>query len=133
MATPLLPQSYPDDFQIITLPLTVAEGVDRAIFYADRTLVVDSVVIGCTTADGNGTIAIKHGASPLEADITTNGTFITVATTAGALTAGAVLTPTIITASNANEVAAGRWVGIDATTAESFAGVVQIRFRSRLA
>ena len=129
MATPLLPQSYPDDFQIITLPLTVAEGVDRAIFYADRTLVVDSVVIGCTTVDSDGSITVKHGGGPLAADIN-SGTSITGATSVAST---GTLTPTIITASNANEVAAGRWVGIDATTAEAFAGVVQIRFRSRLA
>ena len=70
MPTPLVTQHYPHDFQIITLGLnTTGDGADQAMFYADRNIVIDSVIVGTSVADTGATCAVKYATSPVAATI----------------------------------------------------------------
>jgi len=131
MPNPLVVQHYPDDFRFITLNLnTTADGADQAMFYADRTLVIDSVHVGTSTADSSAALVLKYASSPVPATIAA-GTAITSSMDISAV--GTVGGNSVVL-STANEVPAGNWIGCDFTSAaESFKGVVQIRFRSRVA
>lgn len=129
MPTPIVTQYYPDDFQIITLGLnTTGDGADQAMFYADRNIVIDSVVVGTSVADASATCAVKYATSPVAATIASG----TAVTNAMDVSAAGTVTATIVT--TANEIAAGNWIGLDfASATDSLKGVVQIRFRSRVA
>ena len=129
MPIPLVTQHYPDDFQIITLGLnTTGDGADQAMFYADRNIVIDSVVVGTSVADTGATCAVKYATSPVAATIASG----TAVTNTMDVSATGTVTATIVT--TANEIAAGNWIGLDFTAAtDSLKGVVQIRFRSRVA
>lgn len=54
MPTPLVAQHYPDDFQILTYSFTSAPA-DTVLLYADRPLIIDSIVVGVTSAASAGT------------------------------------------------------------------------------
>lgn len=129
MPIPLVTQHYPDDFQIVTLPLnTTGDGADQALFYADRTIVIDAVYVGTAVADTSAALVIKHAATPVATDIAAG----TAVTSSMDIAATGTVTGTVLAAGN--EVAAGRWIGCDFTSAtDNYKGVVQIRFRSRVA
>ena len=131
MPNPLVVQHYPDDFRFITLPLnTVGDGADQAVFYADRNLVIDSVHVGTSTADTSATLVLKYASSPVAATIAA-GTAIT---SSMDISATGTVGGNSVVLSTANEIPSGNWIGCDFTSAtDTFKGVVQIRFRSRVA
>lgn len=152
MPTSLVTQHYPDDFQVCTFPIMSAPVDPFPAFYADRDMVVDSVTVGVQAAGGaNGRLFLETAAAPnadsgtvfctINIDGTSNTTAgdTIISTTDGVLrreaagTSGNVGASTLINAEN-NLVKAGQWVMLDfGGTVTGFRGVVQVRFRSRVA
>ena len=131
MPVPLVPQHYPDDFQLIILPLnTAGDGADQALFYADRNIVIDSVHVGTSVADTSAAVVLKYASSPVPATIA-SGTAIT---SSMDISATGTVGGNSVVLNTSNQVPAGNWVGCDFTSAtDTFKGVVQIRFRSAIA
>lgn len=129
MPNPLVTQHYPDDFQIHTTFLRhgdVPTDDCVPIFYADRTVVIDSIVYGVSEIDATEDVELVHATTPQA----TTGTSLQTAVSSLA-TLGQV-TPTINTANN--EVPSGSWIIAKFSDGVDTAHVtIQIRFRSRLA
>ena len=140
MATVLLASSYKDDFEIQSFLITATPVTGMVLLYADRTLVIDSITFGVNV--------VGSGSSTLQVAKTTAGTLATPSLATPALITGgtvlhtavstdttATLTPALLTpASDTNVLKAGNWLGlIVGGTVTNVRGVVQIRFRSRLA
>jgi hypothetical protein len=132
MPVPLVTQHYPDDFQILNFYVNhaVVPAANDAIplFYADRNMVVDSIVYGVAVAEtgSSDTVELVHATTPQA----TTGTSIQSA--ASSINTAGTVTPTIST--SGNEVASGRWVIAKFSDAlGQFHGTIQVRFRSRLA
>lgn len=129
MPNALVTQHYPDDFQIHTTFLRhgdVPTDDCVPIFYADRTVVIDSIVYGVSEIDATEDVELVHATTPQA----TTGTSLQTAVSSLA-TLGQV-TPTINTANN--EVPSGSWIIAKFSDGTDTAHVtIQIRFRSRLA
>jgi hypothetical protein len=130
MPVPLVTQQYPDDFQIVSFTLNtgdIAAALDTVpLFYADRAIVIDSIVYGVGVIDATEDVEIIHAATPQA----TTGT--SVQTAVSSLGTTGTVTPTIST--SGNEVASGRWVLAKFSDGVDTAFVtVTIRFRSRVA
>ena len=147
MPTPLVTQHYPDDFQVVTFNACDRYGAGAtdgsngsyAIFYADRDVAVDSIVIGIAQVGAaSSSLRIFKTTSGTAASPATplfNGTTaLTTAAQAGDATPG-FYTQTLVTPANdTNIVRAGNWIGVIlAGTLTSFRGQIQIRLRSRIA
>jgi len=139
MATVLLASSYKDDFEVQTFLITAAPVTGMLLFYADRTMIIDSITFGVNV--------VGSGTSTLQVTKTTAGTAATpsVATPAVVIagtalhtavssdstgtTNVALLTP----ASDTNVLKVGNWLGlVVGGTATNVRGSIQIRLRSRL-
>ena len=156
MPVPLVTQHYPDDFQVLTYHFTAVPADPTPLLYADRALVIDSIVVGirtASTAAGSGALSFEKSAAPNGA----SGTVLAVASTdddnvdagdyvifgdgvdsvrrynsSGALQTTA--TGTTKLSWTENSLNAGQWLVIDVTgTITSFTGMVQVRYRSRVA
>ena len=129
MPNVLVTQHYPDDFQIHTTFLRhgdVPTDDCVPIFYADRTVVIDSIVYGVSEIDATEDVELVHATTPQA----TTGTSLQTAVSSLA-TLGQV-TPTINTANN--QVPSGSWIIAKFSDGVDSAHVtIQIRFRSRLA
>jgi hypothetical protein len=138
MPNVLLTQYYHDDFQIVN-ELLVSPVTGTALLYADRDLVIDSVVFGVSVVGGTS--------ATLQIVKTTSGTLTTPASavaatvaagtalhTAQSITTGGTYTQTLTTpASDTNLIKAGNWVGVVVGgTIGSAAVAIQLRVRSRL-
>jgi hypothetical protein len=148
MPTPLVTQHYPDDFQVVTFNALDRYGsgatdggstASYAIFYADRDVAVDSIVIAIAQAGASGSslriFKTTTGTAASPATPLFNGTTaLTTAAQAGDATAG-FYTQTLVTPANdTNIVRAGNWIGVIlAGTLTNFRGQIQIRLRSRIA
>jgi hypothetical protein len=140
MPVPLVTQHYPDDFQIYTTVLQAAPTNGMVLFYADRDLVIDSITLGVNVAGAaSSTIQVAKtttgtAASPITAapaSITGGTALHTAFDTSATGTLSATLTTP---SSDTNRVLAGNWVGLIVSgTVTNLRGMVQIRFRSRLA
>jgi hypothetical protein len=153
-ANSLVTQHYPNDFQIVTVPFVAAASTsDPVVFmYADRDLVIDSVVVGIIVpGGGNGRLNIEEATAPNSSA----GTIICSFNIDGGNNAAAgdtIISDTdsvvrIDAAGDSQNVGAstkinnannliqkGRWVMIDfENTFAAFRGTVQIRFRSMVA
>lgn len=120
---------YPDDFIVHTYPCVVS-AADAAIFYCDRTMVVDSFTITVSTAAVASTIQLKAvapGTDPTAANIAA-GTSVSDAVSIAAL---GVVSATVNQTENILPV--GTVLGIDYTgSASGFRGLVTVRLRSRM-
>jgi hypothetical protein len=147
MPTPLVTQHYPDDFQVVTFNAldrygsgaTDGSNGSYAIFYADRDVAVDSIVIGIAQA-GAASSSLRifkttTGTATSPATPLFNGTTaLTTAAQAGDATAG-FYTQTLVTPANdTNIVRAGNWIGVLLVgTLTAFRGQIRIRLRSAIA
>lgn len=140
MPIPLVTQHYPDDFQILTFPIRAFSSGDL-LFYADRDIVIDSITFGLQTAGSTGAslqlakTTTGTAASPVSgaAANVTGGTTLHTAVDIASGTATTVVSLTT-PANDTNRVAAGNYVGvIVAGTIGTPDGIIQIRFRSRVA
>ena len=140
MATPLVTQHYPDDFQVVTYSLHnyATLAASTGWLYADRDLIVDAVYVGISTVAGQaGTVKVTKSttgsASSPVAPL--NGTQVDITTTVALNATGTtVLTP--ISTSGANEVKAGNWISLTVggtTLTSGLVGSIVLRFRSRYA
>jgi len=162
MPIPLVTQHYPDDFKILSYnpQANPVAGTNAILLYADRTMVIDSITVTVQViAAAAATASFEVNSNP----VNTSGTVIAVANlaeTAGDTifldgvnnssgnvrkisatgTAGSssgstqlkFLSPT--NTSIDNVVPAGSFLVIDYTgTPTAFRGLIQIRYRSRLA
>jgi hypothetical protein len=137
-------QYYPDDQTIIVEGLSATPAAGVPVLYADRDLIIDSVVVGTLTASSGGTTATIQKTTAA----TRTGTTITPASPGATLTsimgagtiaigtAGTVVvatdTATTYLDKTLNKLDAGNWLlFVPASVATAFAGTIQIRFRSR--
>jgi hypothetical protein len=129
MPNVLIPQNYPDDFQIHTTFLRhgdVPADDCVPIFYADRTVVIDSIVYGVSEIDDTETVELVYATTPQA----TTGTSIQ--TAVSSLATLGMVTPTVNTANN--EIPSGSWIiGKFSDGVDTAHVTIQIRFRSRLA
>ena len=118
---------YPDDFQILSFPFghTLDSANNTiALMYADRPIVVDSIVFGVVTAEAGLTAQLQEATTPQAS----SGTAIHTAQSIAAQGTFVVSPDT-----SANTINAGNWIIIKYSGAtSSMHGVVQIRIRSRL-
>lgn len=146
MPTPLVTQHYPHDFQVVTfnpLDRAGAGATDGngsyAIFYADRDVAVDSIVIAIAQAGAlSSTIRIfktTSGTATSPAVPLFNGTTaLTTAAQAADAAAGTYVQTLVTPANDTNIVRAGNWIGVVLSgTLTAFRGLVQIRLRSAIA
>jgi|688.fasta_scaffold341983_1 hypothetical protein len=140
MPVPLVTQHYPDDFQTETVQFTTPiDG--QAFFYADRDIVIDSLVVGVAVAGGissaikftkttSGTAA--NPADPTVANIT-GGTDITETVMIDAVATASA--PLLSTSTDVNIVKAGNWVGVERVSGTFGTPnlIFRVRFRSRVA
>lgn len=128
-------QYYPDDFQRITHVVHDASLADLALVYADRNLIVDSVLLCCsgTAVGGSATIElvkVASGTIPTSTNIQ-SGTSISSTMSIAANSAATAGTITNTT----NFVDIGSWICIKTTagggTLSNFRGTIHMRFRSR--
>ena len=126
----VLASHYPDAFQYVNVTLTegnLASADNTALFYADRDVVVDSIILHTTSAtDEDDVISIKSVANAGDPDSTGD----VIATKTG-LTQFTKAELTIDTTKNV--VPAGNFIAfdIDETTASLDVVFVQIRLRTR--
>lgn len=143
----LTTQYYPDDFQVMSAvisPAVTAQTVATyAFFYADRDLVIDSIIVG---AGGNPATATNIRmlfrktttgtlASPASAGDISSGTTISPNQNLPTSGGGTFNYPIATPASDLNLVKAGNWVGFTYSTndANGFPTyAIQVRVRSRL-
>jgi hypothetical protein len=140
MPNALVTQHYPDDFQNAEELFVGAITSGTALIYADRDLVIDSIVIGVSVVGGSGaTVKLAKtttgtSASPASAAPAsfTGGTDLH---TAQSITATGTFIPSLTTPNlDTNLVKAGNWVGIvTGGTYGTPTVAVQIRYRSRVA
>jgi hypothetical protein len=162
MPNPLVTQHYPDDFAIASFVFTGALINDpSAILYADRTLVIDQIVVGvhaAGTSSGAGALSFEISNSCIGTSgnsigvVTVDGANVTagdhvildgVGTTVYKYTAGVAAACTGCTqlkwlnTSNTtidNVIPAGSWLVVDSTGTTTGARVtIQVRYRSRQA
>jgi len=133
----LVPQYYPDDFQVSAHVVHDASLADFPWIYCDRNLIVDAFYV-CSQIGAGGTtttvalVKVDSGTIPTSANITSAASAGTISTVnisaAAAVTSGTIVNTT-------NFVDAGSWLCIDATagdgTLATFRGTFIIRFRSR--
>jgi hypothetical protein len=128
-------QYYPDDFQPLTHVVHDASLADFPWIYADRNLIVDSVVVcnGGTAVGGTASIHIVKTA-PGVVPTSTNVQAGTNITSAISIVANAAATNGTVLDSD-NFVDAGSWICVKTTagggTLSNFRGAITIRFRSR--
>ena len=150
MPIPLVTQHYPDDFQIFTFPLLVGSGyrseeagavTTTPLLYEDRDLVVDSITVAISVVGTSGA-ALNVRKSTAGTSTTPSGpSFDTTGTAVKLHTVnvdGTTLGTTVVTlnspSTDVNLVKAGNWLGLAfAGTTANMRGMVQIRFRSRVA
>ena len=152
----LIPQYYPDDFQVLTLSYPGAAVHDpTALLYADRDLIIDEIVVGVHTA-GSTSYAFNFRVSP-DCTSTSAASMCTinidtanvsagdtlVATTDGVIrfnssgvaqttATGSVAINAVSAGVQTNTIDRGSWLVIDPSgTVGSGRGIIQIRFRSR--
>jgi hypothetical protein len=155
MPTPLVVQHYPDDFQTVSYVFTGAAINDpTAILYADRTLVIDSIVVGIhAIAGAGGSLTFRYSLNAVQNGSGTaiavllptaaNGTYADGETAVldgvGYVkhysTAGVVSNDTGSTqlSTSLNVIPQGYWLAIDPASASAFRGTIQVRYRSRQA
>ena len=148
----LLTQYYPDDFDIVSFQFNTSSGGSlndpTPLLYADRNLIIDTIIVGVVNTGGTSAAASFEQASNPNA---TNGTVVAVAAIDGTNAAAGdtiVLTTDGVTRSNGgtattttgnsaidrttNFIPKGNWLIIDVTGNLSSANItVQIRYRSR--
>lgn len=151
MPNSLVTQHYPDDFQVASFHnLNPAVGDPVALLYAERDIVIDSIVVGVRipgTNAGGGGLSFETSLSPAGDGGTSMCTFnvdgsnntvagdTKIATTDSAiryLADGSVANDSSTKINpDANLVRAGRWLVLDYLgTVSEFRGFVQVRFRS---
>ena len=156
-ANSLLVQEYPDDFQVITVysSPSAATNDPLPILYAERDIIIDSIVIGVRTpaTEQNARLVFEVAGGPNVESSTdlvctanidgTNGcdsgdTFVHttdgVTRTSNAGASLPVIASTAIS-SSANLVEKGKWLVADysANNLTAFRLLIQVRFRSRVA
>jgi hypothetical protein len=141
MPNPLVTQHYPDDFQIHSILIQSALVTGKVVFYADRDIVVDSITFGVNVAGAaSSTVQVVKtttgtASSPISAAAASITSGATALHTAFDTSATGTLSATLATpSSDTNLVKAGNWLGLIVTgTVTNLRGVIQIRFRSRIA
>jgi hypothetical protein len=155
MPVPLVTQHYPDDFQVVTYAFDTTLVDPWPLLYADRSIVIDSIVVGVTTAaagGSSGALSFEKTTGPING----SGTVLAVAgVDDNNLDAGhyivldgngsvrrfngsgelqSTATGSTQLSSSENQLNAGQWLVVDFTgTFANFRGFVQVRFRSRVA
>jgi hypothetical protein len=137
-------QYYHDDQQIITEFLPTAPSTRIPILYADRNLIIDSVVVGTLTAStGNTTATIQKTTAGTNDGITITpaapDATLTSMMATGTIATGAIGTVVVSTESatrslstDHNTLDAGNWLFyVPGGAATAHVATVQIRFRSR--
>lgn len=155
MPNSLVTQHYPDDFQIVCVSIPGSASDPTALMYADRDLVIDSVVFGIravgTSSTSNNEVKIEVATGLNLATGSELCTFSTDGTTPTAASGDTIVSTTdgVVRVnstgvsqavgsstkldSNVNLVKAGQWVVADLVgTDSSLRAMVQIRFRSRV-
>jgi hypothetical protein len=136
-------QYYTDDQTILVESLSAPAGA-VPILYADRDLIIDSVVVGTYTASSGGasatiqktTAATRTGTTITPAAPNATATSIMGAGTIAINAAGTVVvatdTATTYLDKTLNKLDAGNWLlFVPVSGATSLVGTVQVRFRSR--
>lgn len=136
-------QYYHDDQQVLNEMLS-APAAAVPILYADRDLIIDSVVVGTYTASSGGatatiqktTAATRTGTTITPAAPNATPTSIMGAGTIAISAAGTVVvatdTATTYLSKDQNKLDAGNWLlFVPVSGATAFVGSVQVRFRSR--
>lgn len=139
-----LPTQYYHDDQQIVCEVLIAPAAATPILYADRNLIIDSVVVGTYTASGGGasatiqktTAGTNNGITITPASPAATPTSIMATGTIPINAAGTIVVSTeSATRSFSNEqntLDAGNWLlFVPASAATNFVGSVQVRFRSR--
>lgn len=154
MPNSLVTQHYPDDFQVASFHnLNFGFGDPMALLYAERDIVIDSIVLGVRipgNSAGGGGLSFETSLSPAGDGGTSMCTFnidgsnntsagdTKIATTDSAiryLADGSVANDSSSKINpDANLVRAGRWLVMDFVgTVSEFRGFIQVRYRSRVA
>jgi len=141
MPNPLVVQYYPDDFEIYFVSLQATPVTGMLLFYADRDIVVDSITFGVNVVGAaSSTVQVVKtttgtASSPISAVATSITSGATALHTAFDTSAAGTLSATLTTpTSDTNLVKAGNWLGLIVVgTVTNLRGVIQIRFRSRVA
>jgi len=135
-------QYYHDDQQVVTEVIVACPAGGVPILYADRNLIVDSVVVGVLTASSGGaTATIQKSTSTTMASpatilagsvgtfsIASSNTFFNLTTESGVGTLGA----STKLDNTKNTLDAGSWLMfVPASAATASLITVQVRFRSR--
>lgn len=137
-------QYYHDDQQILSEILPVAPATRVPLLYADRNLIIDSVVVGTLVAStGDTTATLQKTTAGTNDGITItpaapNATLQSMMAT-GTIATGAIGTVVVSTESatrslstDHNTLDAGNWLFyVPGGTATSHVATVQVRFRSR--
>lgn len=147
MPTPLVTQYYPNDFQVVTFNAfdrynagtTDGSGGSFAVFYADRDVAVDSIVIAVTGTTASTLQIFKTTSGTVSSPATplfASGTALTTAAQSTA-TAGTYVQTLATPANDTNIVRAGNWIGVVAVAGVGTLGNIrastQIRLRSAIA
>jgi len=148
----LLAQYYPDDFQVSVYSMNIAAANDPTLLvYADRDLVVDSIVCGVHATVAGASFSIEYtkdigtatptgivlatfaldGTGSVAGDtlVSTTDSIIRTGSTG---TVNAVVTGNTVIDKDNNFIPKGNWVVIDTLSISTARAGVQIRFRSRL-
>jgi hypothetical protein len=142
--TSLPTQYYTDDQTIAIEGLSATPAAGVPILYADRDLIIDSVIVGTLTVSTGGTTAtIQKTTSATRSNgvITPASPAATLTSIMGAGTIAIGTAGTVVVATDTattyldktlNKLDAGNWLlFVPASVATAFAGTIQIRFRSR--
>ena len=138
MPRPLVTQQYPDDFQVFSFSVSPPIG-GTPLLYADRDIVIDSIVIGNTAASAGDTVQLtKTTTGTSTTPVSLSGSSFSTGTAlhaAQSVTAAGTFVQTLTnTNTDNNIVKAGNWVGLDLVGTTGAAVVcIQIRYRSRIA
>lgn len=139
-------QYYPDDFADLNLQFQAIAMPDPCVvFFAERTFVIDSVVLTTITAQSGQTITLRISQDPASTTATAVGV-LDMGTVAGSRlvistdeapytvsNAGVVGTSATSVRLNSNEntIPAGSYLILDPSTTVSWRGYIQVRLRSR--
>jgi hypothetical protein len=140
-------QYYPDDFADLNLQFQAIQMPDPCVvFFAERSHVIDSVVLTTITAQASQTITLRISTDPTNVTATAVGV-LDMGTAAGSRlyistdeapytvsSTGVVGTSATSVRLNSNEntIPAGSYLILDPSAAVSWRGYIQIRLRSRL-
>lgn len=121
--TPVPVTYYPDEFGefFLHIPDEITANTDRCLFYAEREIVIDAMIIDCGVEDAACTAQLFHGDWPADNDTALTG-----------VTGFQARTATSATIEEENVVPAGKYINVDINVTTGITdAIVLVRYRTR--